>query len=85
MLRGFMGIANLEVMEAKLDEGKFLRMQSQLSALKVIRDSAAHTHLKGITTSLEAPSATLNRFNHIYEGLDDIDRKLKAYKPFNFV
>lgn len=80
MLRGYVGIACLELLEAKLDSLKFARMVSQLSALKIVRDPAAHTHLKGVAAVLDAPSVTLSRFTHIYEGLKDIDTNLRRYK-----
>ena len=81
MLLGILGMSCVEIVEARVDQTKFLKMKSELAALKGIRDPAAHTHLKGATTSLDAPSVTLNRFNQIYEGLIEIDAQLREYKP----
>jgi hypothetical protein len=81
MLRGFIGITCLEMLEAKLDTVKFTRMESHLGALKDARNPVAHTHLRGVTARLDAPSVTRNRFSHIYDGLVDIDSKLNAFKP----
>lgn len=81
MLRGYLGIACLELLESKLDTSKFVKMKSQLDALVVIRNPAAHTHLKGTAITIDAPSLTLGRFNELYEGLLDIDTILRTYKP----
>jgi hypothetical protein len=84
MLLGVIGMSCVELLEAKIDQTKFLRMKSELGALKGIRDPAAHTHLKGTAISLDAPSVTLNRFSHIYEGLLDIDGQIPKHL-FTFV
>lgn len=80
MLIQTIGIIKLEKLERKLHPVKFPHMQLALKDLKHSRDSLAHTHIKGVTKRLDAPSVTKNRFLIIYEGLRDIDDKLKRIK-----
>jgi hypothetical protein len=77
MLIKLIGIINVERLEKKLDPIKFQLLVSNLNTLKEIRNSEAHTHLKGITKRLDAPSVTKNRFSYLFEGLKDIDSKLR--------
>lgn len=81
MLLGVIGMSCVELLEVKIDQARFIRMKSELGALKGIRDPAAHTHLKGTAIGLDAPSVTLNRFSRIYEGLFDIDKHLRTFRP----
>lgn len=80
MLLQVLGIINLEKLECELDKRKFSQMQSTLDTLKTCRDREAHTHLKGATRRLDAPSVTKSRFDTVYNGLRDIEnctRKMK--------
>ncbi|MBN1637349.1 MAG: hypothetical protein JW866_00150 [Ignavibacteriales bacterium] len=52
-------------------------MISSLDSLKFYRDSEAHTYIKGTTKRMDAPSVTKNRFSAIYNGLKNIDEKLR--------
>ena len=80
MLMQVLGIITVEELESKLDLSKFQMMKSTLRTLKLNRDNEAHTHIKGVTTKLDAPSVTISRFWHVNEGLTDIDIKLKSLK-----
>jgi hypothetical protein len=80
MLIQTIGIIKLEKLERKLDAAKFQRMQATLKSLRDSRDSEAHTHIRGVTKRLNAPSVTRNSFLIIYEGLRDIDDKLRRMK-----
>lgn len=80
MLIDLIGIINVEKLENKLDSVKFQLMTSTLDTLKIIRNTEAHTHIKGITKRLDAPSVTRSRFLPIFEGLKDIDLKLRNLK-----
>ena len=80
MLIDLIGIINVEKLENKLDPVKFQLMTSTLDTLKIIRNTEAHTHIKGITKRIDAPSLTKSRFLPIFEGLKDIDLKLRNLK-----
>ena len=66
-------------MEKSLDSIKFQRMKSELGNLFQKRNEEAHTHIK-IAGTINAPSLTLRQFDSIYEGLFDIEQKLKLLK-----
>lgn len=80
MLMQVLGIITVEKLESKLDPSKFHIMKSTLGTLRFYRDSEAHTHIKGVTKKIDAPSVTKFRFWEVYEGLIDIDNKLKRLK-----
>lgn len=80
MLRQVLGIIKLERLEHNLDPAKFPKMQASLESLKKRRDSEAHTHLKGVTKTLDAPSIMLSHLLIVYEGLKDVDNKLRSLK-----
>jgi hypothetical protein len=69
-----LGIIVLEKLERKLDPVKFTIMEATLENLKILRNSEAHTHLKGTTKRLDAPSVTISNFFKVYDGLKDLAR-----------
>jgi len=77
MLMQLIGIISLEKLERKVDGTKFQIMEATLETLKTYRNSEAHTHLKGITRRLNAPSMTISDFSKVYEGLKNIESTLK--------
>lgn len=77
MLIQLVGLITVEKLEAKLDPVKFQIMISTLGTLKQSRDSEAHTHIKGVTRVIDAPSLTRNRFTSIYDGLKNIEKELR--------
>jgi len=80
MLMNIIGIINVERLEKKLDKSKFIPLEANLRRLKKCRDNEAHTHIKNTTKSLDAPSATIRNFQIVYDGLKDIQYKLKKIK-----
>lgn len=80
MLIHTLGIINLEKLERKFNPIAFQLLESSLETLKICRDKEAHTHLKGMTRRLDSPSVTINRFNYVYDGLKDIDIKIRKSK-----
>jgi hypothetical protein len=79
MLIQLLGLVNVEYIEKKVDPAKFASMTAALGALKAQRDAEAHTHVKGVTRKINAPSATLAQFTPVFEGLAEFDRILRKY------
>lgn len=77
MLISVVGLMTIEKVEAKVDPVKYARLKSALGNLKIARDKEAHTHLKGVTRTVDSPSVTLSNFIHVYEGLKDFEDNLK--------
>ena len=52
----------------------------EIRNLKTIRNSLAHTYLKGpvATMNIDSPARTMARFSYIYEGLKAFEQRLKA-------
>lgn len=77
LLISIIGLLNVERLESSVDQPKRAQMQAALKSLKIVRNSQAHTHLRGVTTTLNAPSWTISQFTPVYEGLIDLDRWLR--------
>lgn len=77
MLMQVIGLIRLETIESRVDQTKLQHMQAALGALKGQRDDVAHTHIKGITLRIDAPSVTKQKFMDVYEGLKNFEHKLK--------
>ncbi len=69
MLIQLMGIIKVERIERTVDQIKLARLRATLADLKKVRDPEAHTHIKGVTRSINAPSVTLAQFPALYDGL----------------
>lgn len=80
MLSYVIGYVNVEKLEIKLDPLKKARLESALGSLKGVRDREAHTHLKGVTRLVDSPSVTISLFNHVFDGLKDIELNLKEIR-----
>lgn len=80
MLIQVLGIIKLEKLEHNLDPTKLHLMKSTLDTLKTCRDNEAHTHLKGTTKRLDAPSVTQSRFHLVYDGLKDVEACIRKMK-----
>ncbi|WP_286797298.1 hypothetical protein [Psychrobacter sp. UBA6291] len=80
MLSSVIGFMNIERLEKKLDASKNALLLSALGTLKNIRNAEAHTHLKGVTRHVDSPSITLKLFSQVFNGLKDIEIKLKLIK-----
>lgn len=80
MLISVVGLMSIEKVEAKVDPQKYARFTSALGSLKAARNREAHTHLKGVMRTVDAPSVTLQYFINVYEGLIDLESQLKLMK-----
>ena len=77
MLMQIVGLITIERIEKRIDQKKLQIMQAALSSLKEYRNIEAHTHLKGTTRRLDAPSVTKKRFDEVYRGLKNFEDELK--------
>ena len=80
MLIRVVGLITLEKVEKRVDQTKFHLMKTSLGHLKDPRNLQAHTHLKGTTRRLDAPSVTISKFNEVYEGLKNFETELRHFK-----
>ena len=80
MLIQLLGIINVERIEKCVDQNKRLNLMATLEALKKVRDAEAHTHIKGVTRQINAPSVTLGQFTALYDGLVEFDATLRRTK-----
>jgi len=80
MLVGVIGLVNVERLERAVDQAKKDQLEAALDSLKTIRNSQAHTHIRGVTTTINAPSWTISQFAPVYEGLIEFDRWLRTTK-----
>jgi hypothetical protein len=78
MLVFVVGLMSVEKIEKNVDAVKYARFKSALGSLKAARNKEAHTHLKGITRTVDAPSVTMRNFVYVYEGLVEYQKKLKG-------
>jgi hypothetical protein len=81
MLVKTIGIIQLEKLEIKLEKQKIItRLTSALERIIKQRNQAAHTFLKGVTRTYDAPSVTRENFLEIYELLKLFEREIKQLK-----
>lgn len=80
MLVQLLGIINVEKIEKRMDQGKLMRLTATLNGLREIRNTEAHTHIKGVTRSINAPSVTLSQFPALYDGLLEFRTALRQTK-----
>lgn len=80
MLIQLLGLINVERIETKIDQSKQISFKATLEPLRKVRDPEAHTHIKGVTRHINAPSVTLGQFPAIYEGLIEFDTVLRKMK-----
>lgn len=78
MLINLIGLIDVEKLENKLEKtAQITILKNNLGNLKVSRNEAAHTHLKGITRNYNAPSRTIGDFNRISVVLEKLDTELR--------
>lgn len=78
MLARLIGIIELEKLELKLEKASSITlMRSVLEQLKIRRNSAAHTHLKGVLRTYDAPSVILSEYNRVMPLLKKLDEELR--------
>jgi hypothetical protein len=81
MLVKTIGIIQLEKLEIKLEkQGIITKLKSALKKIIEQRNEAAHTFLKGVTRTYDAPSVTRENFLEIYELLKLFEREIKQLK-----
>jgi hypothetical protein len=80
MLMRLMGLVAIEKLEKKVSPPLYAGMEAALSSLKVLRNAEAHTHLKGKTRTLNAPSVTIAQFQPIYDGLLEFEREIRRMR-----
>lgn len=80
MLTSVIGLVYIEKLNKIIDISKRDILKSSLGTLNKIRNSEAHTHLKGVTRSIHAPSVTLDLFKKVFDGLKNIEENLKKLK-----
>ena len=78
MFISLIGLIQMEELERELEKtGKITLLKSYLGSLKATRNKAAHTHLKGVTMTYNAPSQTLGDFHRVCIILEMIDTELR--------
>jgi len=77
MLIQLIGRIQLERIEDKIDPGTMNKFKSVLGQLKKRRDSEAHTHLRGTTTTIDAPSKTIKNFHDVYTALICFEKEIR--------
>lgn len=80
MLIQLLGVINVERIEKSIDQSKRLKLMATLGALKTARNAEAHTHIKGVTRHINAPSVTLSQFPALYDGIVEFDATLRRAK-----
>ncbi len=80
LLIQLIGLINFEKLESKMDSSKLQLLISSLETLTQIRNSLAHTHIKGVTTQINSPSITLSQFSNVYNGLKEAEKALRSIK-----
>lgn len=81
MLVSIFGLVLFEKIEKKIDPIVLQKFISALGELKIERDRQAHTYLKGVTISVNAPSKTISLHTAVEAGLVEFQREIKAYRP----
>jgi hypothetical protein len=80
MLIRLLGLVNVENIEAQVDQTKHDGMKAALTSLTAQRNTEAHTHLKGVGRTINAPSATIAQFQPLYDGLMEFDDVIRNTK-----
>ncbi len=78
MLVYVIGEVTMLRVEKRLDQTKFQSLRSTLGSLRKSRDIQAHTHLRGGNRRLDSPLVTKANFFRVYDGLVEMESKLKA-------
>ncbi len=80
MLIKLIGLIQVEKLEKELEKtAQITLLKVNLGNLKRSRNEAAHTHLKGVTRTYNAPSRTIADFNTICGILEIVDAELRNH------
>jgi len=77
MLVQLVGLIAVERIERSVDPNKRNNLEVTLSTLKTVRDSEAHTHIKGVMKIINSPSVTMKQFHPVYDGLKEFDQVIR--------
>lgn len=80
MLARLLGLINVERIERKVDGAVHSAFLASLESMKVARNLEAHTYLKGVTRTINAPSVTLTHYSRIENGLAQIDEAIRRHR-----
>lgn len=78
MLIKTIGLIEVERIETSVNQAKHGAFKAALDSLKKVRNTLAHTHLKGATRTLDAPSMAMQHLNNVHQGLVEIDRMMRS-------
>jgi hypothetical protein len=81
MLVHLIGIWGFEIIFRRVDTAVSLNFINELNALKIRRNSLAHTYTRGVTPHYDAPSITIARFANLKSGFAAFDGELRKYCP----
>lgn len=72
------GLPKSEKIEQKIDlSGNVQILSTTLGNLKQVRDSNAHTFIRGTTTSIQSPSITISQFHQIFPIIKQFETEVK--------
>ncbi len=80
MLQGLLGVIVMRKVEKEVDTIKLDRLKSTLGTLKATRDKMAHTHIRGTTPSIDAPSRTISNYKVVYDGLIEFQEVARSIR-----
>lgn len=78
MLIHLLGVITVERLERRIDARVQATFRATLRSLKPVRDSAAHTHIRGALGNINAPSVTMRHYKDLYAGLIAYDAQIRA-------
>ena len=78
MLINAIGLYKSEKIERTIDNtGNIQILSTTLGNLKQVRDTNAHTFIRGTTTSIQTPSITISQFQRVFPIIKEFERELK--------
>ena len=80
MLVQVIGYSNFAKLEKKIDALKLEQFLSALANLKTFRHQLAHTHFKGVTVQIPAPSVTKSNFVFSSAGIREFDTAMRKLR-----
>jgi len=81
MLIGLFGRVGTSEFESFHNASDLDVLKATLGALKVARNAHAHTHLKGVTVTVIAPSLLVVYLDRVCKGLDEMDMAFRLMRP----
>jgi hypothetical protein len=81
MLAGLFGRVGINEFETYHNEVELDLLKSTLGSLKVARNAHAHTHLRGVTVTVIAPSVLKIYLDQVCVGLNEMDMAFRLMRP----